>query len=112
MNIFKEKISLKGRLIIILLLLVIFAGGGTIAYHVHDFTENNPKFCVSCHLMQTAYNAWEKSVHSRVTCHECHYATPREQNRMLLMTLLKKPTAASPAMNAITQHPGNRTGCS
>jgi len=93
MNIFKEKISLKGRLIIILLLLVIFAGGGTIAYHVHDFTENNPKFCVSCHLMQTAYNAWEKSVHSRVTCHECHYATPREQNRMLLMTLLKKPTA-------------------
>ncbi len=93
MKIFDQKISLKGWLIIVLLLLIIFVGGGTMAYHVHDFTENNPKFCVSCHLMQTAYNAWEKSAHSRVTCHECHYATPREQNRMLLMTLLKKPTA-------------------
>jgi predicted CXXCH cytochrome family protein len=96
MKLFGEKLTRKGRVIITLLILVILVGGSTVAYNVHDFTENNPKFCVSCHLMQKAYNAWAKSVHSNVTCHECHYATPAEQNRMLLMTILKRPQSVSP----------------
>ncbi len=93
MNLFKEKLTLKGRLIITVLILIIFIGGGTIAYNVHDFTENNPKFCVSCHLMQEAYDAWENSVHNNINCHECHYASPAEQNRMLFMTVIQKPEA-------------------
>ena len=96
MNIFQERLTRKGRLIIFLLIVVIFVGAGTVAYYVHDFTENNPKFCVSCHLMQGAYDAWSRSVHNTVNCHECHYATPREQNRMLLMTILQRPTAVEP----------------
>ncbi len=93
MYFFKERITFRGRLIIILLSMVIVIGGGAVAYHVHDFTENNPKFCVSCHLMQEAYDAWENSVHNKINCHECHYASPAEQNRMLFMTLIQKPEA-------------------
>ncbi len=96
MSIFKQKLTSKGRLIIAILLLIILVGGASVAYHVHDFTENNPKFCVSCHLMQEAYDAWETSVHNQINCHDCHYATPREQNRMLVMTLLQRPEAVEP----------------
>ncbi len=81
------------RLIITLLIPVVLLSGGTVAYHVHDFTENDPAFCVTCHIMQQAYNAWAESVHHQVNCHECHYATPAEQNRMLLMALINKPKA-------------------
>jgi predicted CXXCH cytochrome family protein len=96
MKVFKQTISAKGRLIIAALILVMVVGGATIAYQVHDFTENDPTFCVSCHLMQTAYDTWENSVHNTVNCHECHYATPREQNRMLIMTILQNPEAVEP----------------
>jgi len=95
MKLFQEKLTFKGRLIITVLILIILVGGGVVAYNVHDFTKNNPKFCVSCHLMQKAYDAWADSVHNQVNCHECHYATPAEQNRMLLMTLIKKPNSVS-----------------
>jgi len=83
----------SARLIITVLILVILFGGGAVVYHVHDFTENNPRFCVSCHLMQQAYNAWAGSVHKNVNCHECHYATRAERNRMLLMALINRPKA-------------------
>ena len=95
MSILKQKLTPKGRIIIVLLLLVIIIGGAATAYQVHDFTENNPKFCVSCHLMQDAYDTWENSVHNNINCHECHYATPSEQNRMLLMTIFKNPQSVS-----------------
>lgn len=96
MKLFKQTSSAKARLIIAALLLIIVIGGGTLAYQIHDFTENDPTFCVSCHLMQQAYDTWEKSVHNTVNCHDCHYATPREQNRMLIMTILQNPEAVEP----------------
>jgi nitrate/TMAO reductase-like tetraheme cytochrome c subunit len=47
----KEPITLKAKLLIIALISVIVFGGGFVAYKFYDFTQNNPKFCVGCHLM-------------------------------------------------------------
>ena len=49
---------MKAKLLIIALILVIVGGGGFVAYKFYDFTQNNPKFCVGCHLMQPAYDTW------------------------------------------------------
>ncbi len=35
--------------------------------------SENPKFCISCHIMQPYYNAWQGSKHHGVACVECHY---------------------------------------
>jgi nitrate/TMAO reductase-like tetraheme cytochrome c subunit len=87
----KEPISLKARLLIIALIAVIVFGGGFVAYKFYDFTQNNPKFCVGCHLMQPAYDSWAKSEHKSLNCHDCHHLTIPEQNQLLISFVLHRP---------------------
>ncbi|MDA8423738.1 MAG: cytochrome c3 family protein [Nitrospiraceae bacterium] len=89
----KEPISLKAKLLITVLILVIVFGGGFVAYKFYDFTQNNPKFCVGCHLMQPAYDSWSQSEHKSLNCHECHHLTIPEQNQLLISFVLHRPTA-------------------
>ena len=90
---FQEKITVKGKIVIALLLLVIVVLGGVIAFKFYDFTQNNPKFCVSCHLMQPAYDAWATSEHKDVNCHDCHHLSIAEQNNLLITFVLHRPTS-------------------
>ncbi|MCW4048350.1 MAG: hypothetical protein NWE89_01305 [Candidatus Bathyarchaeota archaeon] len=39
---------------------------------IYDYTQNNPKFCTTCHLMSDAYDTWSVSAMHDLTCHECH----------------------------------------
>jgi nitrate/TMAO reductase-like tetraheme cytochrome c subunit len=71
---------------------------GTMAwgsFHVFDYTEHDPKFCINCHIMTPAFQAWETSAHKNVECHDCHYATIWERNQMLLKTFLERPSQVS-----------------
>ncbi len=92
----RESLTLKGKIIIAVLLLVIIIGGGVVAFKFYDFTQNNPKFCVSCHLMKPAYDAWEKSEHAGINCHECHHLSIPEQNRLLVNFVLHRPKSVPP----------------
>jgi Cytochrome c3/NapC/NirT cytochrome c family, N-terminal region len=89
----KEPMSLRAKLVIIALLLVIVFGGGFIAFKFYDFTQNNPKFCIGCHLMQPAYDSWAKSEHKTLNCHECHHLTIIEQNQLLVSFILHRPNS-------------------
>ncbi len=89
----KEPLSLKAKLLILLLLLVLVGGGGTVAYKFYDFTQNNPKFCVGCHLMQSAYDSWSVSEHKTLNCHQCHHLTIPEQNQLLISFVLHRPNS-------------------
>jgi cytochrome c nitrite reductase small subunit len=88
----KEPISLKAKLLIVTLILIIVSGGGYVAYRFYDFTQNNPKFCVGCHLMQPAFDTWAQSEHKQLNCHECHHLSVKELNGLLLSFILKRPT--------------------
>jgi hypothetical protein len=87
---------LKGKIIIAVLLLVLLVGAGYGSFRFYDFTQNNPKFCVSCHLMKNAFEAWGKSVHKQINCHECHHLSIPEMNKLLINFVLKRPTAVPP----------------
>ncbi len=87
----KEPLTIKGKIIIISLVLVIFGGGGFIAYSFYDFTQNNPKFCVGCHLMQEAYDTWATSEHKQLNCHDCHHLSIPEQNQLLISFVMHRP---------------------
>ena len=87
-----EKLSLKGKIIITVLALVCLVGGGTTAYLVFDYTQTNPKFCVSCHLMNDAYAKWEQSVHKDINCHECHHLSIQEMNALMYSFIVHRPT--------------------
>jgi nitrate/TMAO reductase-like tetraheme cytochrome c subunit len=92
----KERLPLKAKVLIAVLALVLISGGGVVAYKFYDFTQNNPRFCVSCHLMQPAFDAWAKSEHKGINCHECHHLTIPEQNKLLVSFVVKRPSAPPP----------------
>jgi predicted CXXCH cytochrome family protein len=91
-----EGIPLKGKIIIAVLFLALMVGGGVVAFKFYDFTQNNPKFCISCHLMKPAYDKWEESEHSGINCHECHHLSIPEQNRLLINFILHRPKTVPP----------------
>jgi len=88
----KERISpRKARIILVVLAFVVLGGGGFLGWKLWDYKENNPKFCVTCHLMTPAYAAWEESEHAAVNCHECHHLSLIDQNRLLISFIFKRP---------------------
>jgi len=49
--------------------LLVFVG---FSFALLEYTHQ-PRFCISCHIMQPYYNAWQTSSHNKVSCVECHY---------------------------------------
>jgi len=89
----KEPMNLRAKLVILALALVIVFGSVFAAYKTYDFTQNNPKFCMGCHLMQTAYESWSTSEHKTVNCHDCHHLAIPELNNLLISFVFKRPTS-------------------
>ncbi len=88
----ERDMPLKGKIIIAVLLLGIFSGIGYASFRFYDFTQNNPNFCVSCHLMKPAFETWEASVHQQINCHECHHLAVDEMNQLLISFVFHRPT--------------------
>ena len=42
------------------------------SYRAYHYIEHDPKFCLSCHTMNSAYALWEMSGHKKIDCHVCH----------------------------------------
>ena len=87
----EEGIPLKAKILIATLVLVSIAGATYTAYNLYDFTQNDPKFCVSCHLMQESFETWQKSVHEEINCHECHHLTIPEANMLMFNFIVHNP---------------------
>ena len=88
-----KPISHKAKVIIILSALLIIVAGSITAYKLYDYTQNNPKFCVTCHLMDTSYDSWATSEHKNINCHECHHLTIPNAIRLLYSATFKRTTA-------------------
>ncbi len=84
---FRNRKPFAGILVIIGVIFVVIAIGGAIGYTTYDYTQNNPNFCNSCHIMDESFKKWETSEHAGINCHECHHLNPQEGVQLLVSFL-------------------------
>ncbi|MBM3705731.1 MAG: hypothetical protein FJW66_04310 [Actinobacteria bacterium] len=46
--------------------------GGVQFGRFYNYTQTDPNFCQSCHLMQESWDRWDASSHKDISCHDCH----------------------------------------
>lgn len=51
---------------------ILALGAALGGYRLYDYVENDPRFCASCHIMETAWKTWSEGPHKNVNCHVCH----------------------------------------
>ncbi len=56
---------------------------------------SRPRFCISCHEMQSAAESWQKSTHSQYLCVSCHKLNPIANSAMLVSHLTQTPLTLS-----------------
>ncbi len=88
----KEPMTLQAKLLIVGSVLAVVLVSSFAAYKTYDFTQNNPKFCAYCHLMDQAYASWATSEHNMVNCHDCHHLAVPELTQLLVSFVFKNPT--------------------
>ncbi len=60
-----------------------------VGYRYYRYTEDDPQFCATCHLMQDAFMEWQKSKHRDVVCQKCHQLSILEKNRLLIAYVVR-----------------------
>ncbi|MFC1769793.1 cytochrome c3 family protein [Nitrospirota bacterium] len=88
---YKEGIPMKLKILAAVIVLIGLVVAGTVGYGVFNYTQTNPNFCVSCHLMQDAFDAWDKSAHKDVNCHDCHHLAIPELNALMVSFIFHRP---------------------
>ena len=83
---------MKAKALVFVITLAFVVVSGFIGYSVFDYTQSNPRFCVSCHLMSDAYTAWQDSVHEEINCHDCHHLSVAEMNQLMYSFVVHRPT--------------------
>ncbi len=63
--------------------------GVIVGYRYYRYTQDEPQFCASCHLMKEAFTEWQKSKHRDIVCQKCHQLTMLEKNQLLTAYVLK-----------------------
>ncbi len=58
-----------GITVLIFVFFGVVSGGG-----VYYVSRTRPGFCRSCHLMEAAYQSWQKGEHQKIPCQVCHKA--------------------------------------
>lgn len=78
----------------ILLMVVVLGGlsfGGYKGASSYSYMQKDPQFCLSCHVMETAWDRWQTSEHREVNCHACHEIGPVQGARLIIGYLLTRP---------------------
>lgn len=70
---------------------IAFTGVSVASYRAYSYVEHDNDFCTTCHLMQDAYNRFQRSAHSEIGCHDCHKAGMVERTGMLVAAVVENP---------------------
>jgi nitrate/TMAO reductase-like tetraheme cytochrome c subunit len=61
------------------------------SFFIYDYTQNNPRFCTTCHLMNPAYETWTVSAMHDLACHKCHETDMVESLGHVVEVLTRNP---------------------
>lgn len=81
--------EMNRRNIILITIIVVLVLVPSVA--AYNYTQNDPKFCKTCHLMNTAYETWDHSAMHDVNCHTCHETTIMEGLGHVIDVFTKNP---------------------
>lgn len=71
--------------------LVALSSIGAVGYAGNHYMEHNNDFCMSCHVMGDAWNAFQKSEHRKLECHACHRQGMVANVRQLYFWIAERP---------------------
>ncbi len=89
MNLYSRFVELIGRALeylkgmALVLIIVIAVLGVVVGLKYYRHTQEDPQFCMSCHLMKEAFTQWYDGRHKSVICQKCHQLSILEQNQLL-----------------------------
>lgn len=70
---------------------VMLIGAGGVGYAGNHYMEHDNDFCVGCHVMGGAWNAFQKSEHRKLQCHSCHRQSMLVSAIQLVNWVAEKP---------------------
>lgn len=73
---------LKGFVLAAIVIVAIL--GAMVGYRYYRYTQDEPQYCASCHMMKEAFLEWQKGKHRDVVCQQCHHLSMIEQNQLLV----------------------------
>lgn len=74
---------------------ILAIAAGIVAWRGNQYIEHEPKFCLSCHNMASAYDLWDQSGHSKVECHACHVPNTWNNIKQLYIYTTERPEGVS-----------------
>lgn len=63
--------------------------GVVVGHRYYRYTQDEPQYCASCHLMKEAFTEWQKGKHRDIICQTCHHLSMLEQNQLLVAYVVK-----------------------
>lgn len=63
--------------------------GVVVGHRYYRYTQDDPQYCGSCHLMKEAFTEWQKGKHRDIVCQTCHNLSILEQNQLLVAYVVK-----------------------
>ncbi|MGE5895041.1 MAG: NapC/NirT family cytochrome c [bacterium] len=79
-----EEFFMAKRGPILFLVFMIAVVGSLAGFKYYKYTQEQPEFCSSCHLMEEAVKSWQRSSHKLYQCQICHKMSMIEQNKLLI----------------------------
>ena len=74
---------MRNKAIIIAATALVAIGLAVTGYRFYDYVEHDPKFCASCHVMETAWTTWQEGPHKAVACKTCHQQYIQDRARIV-----------------------------
>lgn len=71
------------KAVIIAVLALFVIGLAVTGYRFYDYVEHDPRFCGSCHIMETAWKTWQEGSHKSVACKNCHQQHIEDRARIV-----------------------------
>jgi nitrate/TMAO reductase-like tetraheme cytochrome c subunit len=75
---------------------VIVAGLAVLGRVSWNYTQHNNDFCVSCHVMTTSYERFQRSEHRKLQCHDCHQQSIFASVRQVYYWVAERPAEIPP----------------
>ena len=87
-NLFESVIEhIKGFILAIFVVITVL--GVVVGHRYYRYTQDEPQYCASCHLMKESFTEWQKGKHRDVVCQKCHHLSIFEQNQLLVAYVVK-----------------------